>query len=214
MIYIIITACIHNKRGGIVNFEERKKRYIMCINQLLCFLKEYPDIKPIIVENNGDKDTYLNDLDCEVLYTNNNSIDTENKGINEVMDIQDTIKHLNAKDDDIIIKLTGRYKLRDTSFIDIVTQHINDYDAFIKFYNVCTHKFVRDDMVLGLYGIRCKYLKQIMLEGSKTKKKYRSPEVEFAKKIRSLIPNDERIKNFTDLRIECCFADKNRIQKA
>lgn len=212
MIYIIITACIHNKRGGIINFDARKKRYIMCINKLLEFLKEYPNIKPIIVENNGDKDTYLNDINCEVLYTNNNSIDTENKGMNELMDIQDTIKHLSANDDDIIIKLTGRYRMIDPKFIEIVTQNIDNYDAFIRFYNVCTKQTVKNDMVLGLYALRCKYLKKITLEGHKKNNTYKSPEMEFSCKVRTLV-KEERIKEIDDLRIECCFADKNRLQK-
>jgi len=212
MIYIIITACIHNKRGGVIDFNERKKRYIMCINKILEFLKEYPDIKPIIVENNGDKDTYLNDIDCEVLYTNNNSIDTEHKGINEMIDIQDTIKHLSANDDDMIIKITGRYRMREPKFIEVVTQNIDNYDAFIKCYNVCTKKREKYDMILGLYALRCKYIKQIILEGSKKYIIYESPEVETICKIRDLI-KEEKIKEIDDLRIECCFADRNRLQK-
>ena len=36
--------------------------------------------------------------------------------------------------------------------------------------------------------------------------------MEFASKLRIFV-KEERIKEIDDLRIECCFADKNRLQK-
>ena len=62
-------------------------------------------IKPIIVENNGVRQTYLDDLN-EICYTSNNMIDYKNKGQNELLDIQQVINQYNIKDEDIIIKLT------------------------------------------------------------------------------------------------------------
>ena len=73
--------------------------------------------------------TYLNDLGCEILYTNTNNLNTPNKAVNEYLDIQEVIKHYNIKDDDMIIKLTGRYLLLDTSFIETVISNIENYDV-------------------------------------------------------------------------------------
>ena len=72
MIYLIITTCIKNKHG-ILNDDSRKMRYIDCIQQILSLLqKENYPIIPIIVENNGLRQTYLDVFDCDILYTNHN----------------------------------------------------------------------------------------------------------------------------------------------
>ena len=210
MIYIIVTTSIHNKRGGIVKYDERRDRYMKCIHILLENIKKYPteEVKPIVVENNGDSDTYLNELCCDVVYTNNNEIDTKHKGVNELMDIHEVINRYNIHDDDIIIKLTGRYRIRSNTFIETVIENANDFDAFIKLYNVCSRRFVKDDCVLGLYAMRCKYLNNFKY--STNVKRNKSPEVEFARYTTS---SDARIMEIRDLQLECCFADKNRIVK-
>ena len=73
MIYLIITTSINNKVGN-NDHEHRKNRYIDCIKSSLKLIENDEMIKPIIVENNGQRNTYLDDLDCDVLYTNNNAL--------------------------------------------------------------------------------------------------------------------------------------------
>jgi hypothetical protein len=90
MIYIIITTSINNKHG-IRNNIHRQNRYIESINQLLRLINNDLNIKPIIVENNGVRQTYLNNLKCEVCYTNNNNINYIHKGQNELLDIKEVI---------------------------------------------------------------------------------------------------------------------------
>jgi hypothetical protein len=173
-----------------------------CIRQALRILPD--SIKPIIVENNGSRSTYLDDMGCDVIYTNNNAIRCGHKGINELQDIKEVIGKYNIRDDDIVIKLTGRYFMMNPSFFETILSHINK-DVFVKFFNVCTREYVHDDCVLGLYAIRCKYLKQFEY------KCVSSPEVEFATYIRKVIPNDN-IMSLEYLNIRCCFADDLRIQ--
>jgi len=72
-------------------------------------LKNDINIKPIIVENNGLRKTFLDDLNCDICYTNNNFIDYKHKGENELLDIKEVINQYNIKDDNTIIKITGRY---------------------------------------------------------------------------------------------------------
>lgn len=201
MIYIIITASIHTK-AGVQNKIHRQNRYIESINQLLELINDDSHIKPIIVENNGFRQTFLDDLKCDVCYTNNNFINCRNKGGNELLDIKEVINKYNIKDDDIIIKLTGRYKLLNLNFINLVKN--NEYDAFVKFFNVCTKKYLFDDCVLGLFAIKCKYLKEF---------KYhflRSPECEFANYVRQNI-NQNKILEVKQLDLECCFAEDLRL---
>jgi hypothetical protein len=182
MIYLIITTCINN-RYGINNFEERKQRYIDCIQRAVSIVKEMEvrqryGIIPIVVENNGERETYLNDLDCDVTYTDNNLLSFSQKGVNELLDIKHVIDKYNISDNDIIIKLTGRYKLLNDSFLELVVQNQHIVDAFVKFYNVCSQQFDNDDCALGLYAIRCSYIKNFEYNCQS------SCEIEFAKYVK------------------------------
>lgn len=159
-------------------------------------------VKPIIVENNGLRETYLDELSCDVVYTTNNVSNFAHKGVNELLDIKEVINKYNIQDDDIVIKLTGRYKLLDATFIDLVKNNIDVYDAFVKFFNVCTRRYMFDDCVLGLFAIKCKYLKHFEYKCVK------SPECEFADHVRQ---NVNKIIEVTDLKLECCFADNLRL---
>jgi hypothetical protein len=212
MIYLIITTSIYNKHG-IVNFEGRKNRYIESIQSTLQHVsminsRNPPEgyfIEPIIVENNGSRSTYLDNLGCPVLYTNNNNLHFPHKGSNELLDIKEVIHKYNIKDDDIIIKLTGRYKLLTPYFFNMIIEKSHNFEAFIKFFNVCTKKFMYDDCVLGLFAIQCKYLKLFNYDG------IRSAECEFATYIRNMVQsNSLKLMEVENLELECCFADDLR----
>jgi hypothetical protein len=202
MIYIIITTSINNK-VGVQNTIHRQNRYIESIQQLLKLIDNDKTIKVIIVENNGFRKTFLDDLNCDICYTNNNNLHLRHKGENELLDIKHVINQYKIQDDDVIIKLTGRYKLLNLNFINLVKAN-NNLDAFVKFFNVCTKRYEFDDCVLGLFAIKCKYLKDF---------KYnllRSPECEFADYIRKNI-NKEKLIEVEQLYLECCFADDLRM---
>jgi hypothetical protein len=202
MIYIIITTSINNK-NGMDDYEHRKNRYMNSIESLLT-LTEDLFIKPIIVENNGLRTTYLDELKCDVVYTNNNILNVNNKGITELLDIKHVINKYQIQDDDVVIKITGRYKLLDFSFLELVMNNSDEYDVFIKFFNVCELKYMYNDCVLGLFAIKCKYLKSFNYNS------IQSPEYEFAEYIRTTIMND-KIMEVDTLNLECCFADDLRV---
>lgn len=204
MIYLIITTCINNKFGDL-NIDHRKERYLLCIQTILDLLKDNTSIKPIIVENNGMRHTYLNDVSCDVVYTNNNMTRCRHKGVNELLDIKHVLDSYSIEDDDTIIKLTGRYKLLDNSFLQLVMEQCSTKDAFVKFFNVCTKQFMSNDCVLGLFALKCKYLKQFNYVST-----VQSPEVEFATFVRKVIEK-EKIVEVDDLKLECCFADDLRL---
>ena len=197
MIYLIITTCIENKHG-IQNNDSRKNRYIDCIQQILSLLqKENSPIIPIIVENNGLRQTYLDVFDCDILYTNNNQKKNKYKGVNELLDIKEVISHYQIQDNDMIIKLTGRYKLFDLSFISLVESNTNKH-AFIKFFDVYSQQYKQDDCVLGLFAIKCKYLKEFNYNEKD------SSEREFAKYLNE---NVAFIMNVPHLSLEYCLGD-------
>ena len=202
MIYLIITSSINNK-AGVVNYEHRKNTYINAITQSLSILPS--EIKPIIVENNGTRETYLDSIPCEIHYTSNNSESCTHKGVNELLDIKSVIDKYNIQDDDMIIKLTGRYSLLDSSFFKTVLEN-PEKDAFVKFFNVYTLQYIWNESVLGLFAIRCKYLKNFAYSDNYA----RSPEVEFATFVKqTLKPN--QIIELPSLGLRCCFADNLRI---
>ena len=201
MIYLIITTSINNKIGS-TDVEQRKKNYLESITQTLSILP--PNIKPIIVENNGLRETYLDDFPCDVHYTNNNSVNYVHKGVNELCDIKYIIEKYNINDDDVIIKLTGRYHPTDDHFYNLVMNYSN-FDAYVKFFNVCTLQFMNYDCVLGMFAIKCKYLKKFSYNDFN-----KSPEVEFSTFIRNNI-DSTKIFHVRKLNLRCCFADNLRI---
>jgi hypothetical protein len=207
MIYLIITASINN-RYGIINNDERKARYIYSISETLKILPD--SIIPIIVENNGSRATYLdnfihNNKLVKVVYTNNNSLQFKSKGVNEMLDILDVIKHVGMNDTDMVIKLTGRYRVLTPSFFEEVNSYKDAYDTFVKFYDPCSLKYETYSCILGYYAMRVKYLRMFMIGMMDNCK---SAENAFAKYVRF---SGTKIKEIDSLSLECCFADDSRL---
>ncbi len=160
MIYFIVTTSIFN------NCSIRENQYIRGINKLKKIIQDliFEKYKIIIIENNGKRVTFLNMLDCEVYYTENNFLQTGNKGLKELQDILDCIDKYNINDYDFIVKITGRYILDDNSeFMNIINNiHNTKYNCVIKYgsyYNPVNYKM--DDCITGLIGMSCLYVKQI-----------------------------------------------------
>jgi hypothetical protein len=196
MIYLIITTCILNKHG-IQDYEGRKTLYIKCIQQALKFARRL-DIKTIIVENNGKRETYLDTLECDVVYTENNLVDTHNKALNELRDIQEVMRLYNIDDNDMVIKLTGRYLLLNDMFFNMVWN--TEADICVKYYNMWTDTTSSIECILGLYAIRAKYLKIFKLTGNY------SGEVEFALFIQQYI-SQNKIQKMSSLFLNCLLAE-------
>ena len=193
--YLVITASLHTKYG-IRDYEHRLRTYIDSIVHTLKVLPK--DVIPIIVENNGPRSTPLDTLGCEVLYTDNNSLQFRHKGGNELADIKDVLRHYDIQDDDLVVKLTGRYKLLSDHFFKELTE---EHDAFVKYFNVCTKEFMPgQDCVLGLIALKAKHWKKFDYAYT------RSPEVEMA----VYTTRQCQTKSLTDLDLLCCFADDHR----
>ena len=160
MLYFIITACVYN------DCQTRKTQYINGIAKLkqLIIDSGMENYKLVIVENNGKRPTFLDILDCEVYYTENNKLPTKNKGYKELQDVFDCIHHYTIRDDDFIVKMTGRYVLQDNSpFMNIIQNiHNTKYDCVIK-YGVYNNPvpYKVDDCATGLIGMTCRYVKHI-----------------------------------------------------
>ena len=106
----------------------------------------------------------------------------------------------NIKIEDV---LKRNIKINDTV---ITTDYIKGkIDAFIKFFGSCSLKYETYDCILGMYAIRCLYLK---LLDHNWMNLYLSPEIAFAKYIRNTI---FRLDEITQLDLQCIFSEDNRI---
>jgi len=205
MIYLIITTCINN-RFGAKDSNIRKKEYMHAISTSI---SHFPvEINPIIVENSSASPTYLDNFkhngeNIPVLYTGNNDRNIKNKGAIELLDLKDVIQHFTIKDDDMIIKLTGRYILKSPLFLNEVIKH-PEVSAFVKFFNVDNNKFNQTDSVLGLYAVRASLLRYW---SHLTMNYYPSAEVAFANHVRL---HTQNIREMQYLDLECVFADDYR----
>jgi len=159
MIYAILTTSLIEDY-----YDVRKKQYQYGIKINIENLNKIPNIKIIIVENNGNIHSFLDDFNCEVIYTDNNFIETSNKGHKELMDILEVINSKNIKDDDFVIKVTGRYIIDwESNFIDSVKVLSDNTDCIIKYGSHDDRINVSrvDDCITGLIGMRAKFIKQI-----------------------------------------------------
>jgi hypothetical protein len=207
MIYLIITASINNKFGSTVD-SQRTQRYIDAISGTLKHLPE--SIIPVIVENNGKRATFLDNFThlgkpIQVIYTNNNKGQFKSKGVNEFLDVKEVIERVGIKFDDIIIKLTGRYRVLSPKFFEEVIENQTAYDTFIKFFGTCSLKYEKYDCILGMYAMRTMFLK---LFNHNTLDNYESAEIGFARYARFC---GAKLKELDTLDLECCFSDDGRI---
>lgn len=155
MIYFIITCSLIEQ-----DYEIRKEQYINGISALLKLTKI--PCKFVIVENNGRRETFLDNFGLDVLYTNNNAIQTNNKGIKELKDVWDCIKYFNIQDEDLIVKVTGRYILQENS--DFISALSEDIDCIMKYGNCSyTVKHKVPECLTVLVAMKTKYVKKIKI---------------------------------------------------
>ncbi len=213
MIYFLLTTSVINKylkeehKNGEKDFETRKNLYLTSILKNIEILKKYSNIEIIIVENNGDANTYLNlfkeKFGVSIVYTNYNKHNYYHKGYAEMFDIKAVIKTYHMDDNDIIIKMTGRYHLVNNYFIEAIVKNEDKFDAFFKFYNVCLKRYMHNDCVLGAFALRVKFLKDF-----EYKDIYLSPEAEMAKYLKEKSEKNElKLCLLEDLLVKCIFAE-------
>ncbi len=218
MIYFLLTTSVINKyikdekdkaeyKNSERSDEERKELYMRAIMKNIEVLSKYPQIKILLVENNGNGNTYLNifqqKFGVSILYTNYNKHNYYHKGYAEMYDIKAVINQFNIQDNDIIIKMTGRYHLVTDHFVKCILENENNYDAFFKFYNVCYKRYMKNDCILGAFALRTKYLREF-----EYKDIYLSPEAEMAKFINEKAAAEQlRLLPLEDLLVKCTFAE-------
>lgn len=157
-IYCIVTTSLISE-----NSQAREYQYRKGIESLLNKCSN-SNIKVIIVENNGLTSSFLDSFNVDVFYTTTNQMDTTNYGIKEVHDVLKCIEKYNIKDDDYVIKMTGRYVLSDRSpfFDEIFNLDNTKYEAVLKYgWWGCNNRTKHENCFTGLICMKAKYIKQI-----------------------------------------------------
>jgi hypothetical protein len=166
---------------------EREQIYVDAIRDTMSKISGIPIIF-YVVENNGIRPTLLDTIgNINIVYTDSNK-ETWGIGKKELYDIKYVCEKYNFSEDDIIVKMTGRYLIKQPSIIDKIMDFQETCDVFIKFYDVNIPIPRYYDCILGLYAIRYSILKHIPLEQFDTG----VPEIVFATYIRNTV-KPERI---------------------
>lgn len=200
-IYLIITCCVNQKVG--CNWSDRRRQeYYLGIANVLNLLPK--DFIPIIVENSCEDSSYLDVFNCDKVYTKNNEFENKDglilhKGVNELRDIKYVIEKYNIDDDDIVIKMTGRYLLFKDCFFRLIKENL-DKDAFLRYYNVCSYVSGDDQMVQGLFALKAKYFKVFEYRDFS-----KGCEQDFVSSINEFIPKDKII-SVDKLWLRVCIA--------
>ena len=197
MIYIIATTCIID--------ENRILQYKKALDILI---KKFKNLKLphriIIVENNGRRKTFLDEYEndnVKIYYTNNQTLKSNRiinnklvpldgstfKGYKELKDVKDCINYFRINDDDLIVKITGRYILQDKCpFLE----ELNNMDLFDFIGMKACNMNPPSSVITGLIALRCKYVKEIsFLE------KY-SIEVNWASIVATIPDNKKKFLNY------------------
>jgi len=186
-VHLIFTASIG---GSIKNPLEghEEEIYVERIRDTIQKLSEFP-VNFYAVENNGKRPTLLDTIErANILYTDTNKNDWP-IGTKEFLDIQTVCQTYAFADEDIVIKLTGRYLIAESTLIEKILDYEDSADVFMKFYDASCDRLKRDmwnhnECILGLYGIRYSVLKEFNLE---LLNQSLSPEVIFATYIRQTV---------------------------
>lgn len=212
MIYLILTASLKNNIPSSVS-ENRLERYEYAIRDTLHHVPS--TVYPILVENTHDGNG-VSSLEgrfehagkaIDVIYTDHGKLSMRSKGVNEWLDIRHVIDHYDMKDNDIIIKLTGRYRLLSSSLIDEIERTQMEKDVWFRFMNVCTGEDDPYDCVLGCYGARVSSIQYLSWSWINM---VESPEKAIAKYIRSFV-DSKRIGEMSHLDVECLFSENGRV---
>lgn len=133
------------------NFDQRKKEYIKTLE----ILSSYGYTDPYIVEAiKSGPPTFLDNYSCNIAYSNINDSRLHNKGVNEARSLLEAFKILNFNDNDIVVKITGRYYFTSNEFLMLVENNPT-VDAFVKTDSSA-------QVFTGCFALRYKYFKEFL----------------------------------------------------
>lgn len=148
-IKIICTSALLSSK-----FEERKQEYIKSLKILEQF--GYRPQTYIVEAEGYSPFSFYHDYCDHVFYANTNDLTLINKGVNEAKSLIEAFDYYDFDDEDMLVKLTGRYFFNDDHFLKLVEAH-SDVDAFASVLEWDPSK-----VTTGCFAMRAKYFKQML----------------------------------------------------
>lgn len=137
-------------------FDMRKKEYIKSLNTLANY--GFKENVYVVEAIKGVGPTFLDQHSKNVFYSKAHDFnvkDIRNKGINEARTLLDGLDYFNFHPNDMILKLTGRYRLKSNKFIKLIKQN-PDVDIFVK----VIHN--GDWPITGCFAMRYRYMRDLL----------------------------------------------------
>lgn len=126
------------------HYDERKNEYLESVSYIDSIgLKNYV----FFIETILSKDHFIEDLQIPVFYSNTHLDYLRNKGVKEILALAKFLNSIEIVEDEMIIKLTGRYRFISDFFIKEVEKQ--EYDLYYT-----TRDF---QSFFGCFAIRKKY---------------------------------------------------------
>jgi len=133
-------------------YEMREEEYLRSLE----ILKKYGRT-PYIVEACREA-SFFDQCGAPVIYSRVNDFALMNKGVNEAKSMLEFLKHYQFHEDEMILKITGRYHFNNDFLFRVVTEN-PDIDAFVRFVEG------RDPIVFtGCFVLRAGYFKKFLEE--------------------------------------------------
>ena len=113
-----------------IKYEMRKQEYIKSLKILNQLGYDFYCVENIKNEN---EKTFLDDYCDKVYYSHSNDFTIKgNKGINELKALKAAIDYFNFDENDIVVKITGRYCFDNNNFFKLIESNPN-FDAFVRY---------------------------------------------------------------------------------
>lgn len=98
-------------------FEERKREYLRNLNALRSY-----GYDPWIIEATNIDHSFFDEVSSRVLYPRNHGPGSWSIGVHEARSIDACLPFLSFADEDVVIKMTGRYWMYDPTFIHTILE--------------------------------------------------------------------------------------------
>lgn len=166
----IITTCLQKNKetsptpSTFTSYEQREKDYKQGIPAVL--KHALPNEKVFLTENTGLTSSFLDEYGVYVHYTNTQqTMFEDNHGKKEFTDIISCLNAQNIDDEDMVIKVTGRYILHSDFFPTLVRKNIDKdvvYSPENAFKNMPPVSF--PNCILGMLAMKAKHWRNLPLE--------------------------------------------------
>jgi hypothetical protein len=188
------------------NYEQRKNEYIHSLQ----ILKNFGFLPNTYVVEAGPPTifSFFEDYCDHIFYSSSNNVSLRNKGVNEVQSLINFCNFHDIGDDEIVIKLTGRYFFENDSFLRYVEAH-PEIDAVVSSRgNASWEEFC---LQTGCYAIKGKYFKHWLktIDLSKLEKEMIDLEWDFTRFIQSIVTQGANVEIKDKIGVTAHIADSH-----